>query len=104
MIEILGNIDPAHLPYIAVACALLCVALIVIGLLLQAVSGIFEVVFGLLEALTGILQGGPVSWCGCAFMILGLALAAGVAVLLLNAPASCVDHPTNFCLWLGFLS
>ncbi len=101
--EILGNIDPAHLPYIAVACALLCVGLIVIGLVLQAVSGVFEILFGLLEVLTGVLQGGPVSWCGCAFLILGLAAAAVVAVLLLNAPASCADYPTNFCLWLGFL-
>ena len=43
--EILRNIDPAHLPYIAVACALLCVSVIIIGFVLQAVSSIFEVVF-----------------------------------------------------------
>ncbi len=101
--ELLQNIDPAHLPYIAVACALLCVVLVVIALLLQAVSSIFDVVFGLLQVLVEVLQGGPVSWCGCLLVIAGLVACAGATFLFLNAPASCADHPTNFCRWFGFL-
>ena len=101
--ELLQNIDPSQLPFIAVGCALLCVAVIVIGLLLQAVSGIFDVVFGLIEVVTGILQGGPIAWCGCGLLICGLVACAGVTFLLLNAAESCAAHPTNFCRWLGFL-
>ncbi len=101
--EILRNIDPAHLPYIAVACVLLCVSVIIIGFVLQAVSSIFEVVFGLFEVVTDILQGGPMAWCGCGLLILSLVACAGVTFLLLNAPESCATQPTNFCRWLGFL-
>lgn len=101
--ELLQNIDPSHLPYVALACALLCAAALVIGLLLQAVSSIFDVVFGLFEVLMEILRGGPVAWCGCIVAIFGLFAAGGVIYLLLNAPASCAAQPTNFCRWFGFL-
>ena len=101
--EILQNIDPAHLPYIAVGCALLCGALLVIGFVLQAVSGIFEVFFGLIEVVIEVLQGGPIAWCGCAFLFVGLLACAGGVFLLLNAPETCAAHPTNFCRWFGFI-
>lgn len=102
--EFLQSIDPAHLPYIAVACALLCIVMAVIGFILQAVSSIFTVVFGLLEVLVDMLQGGPVAWCGCGLLLVALAAVAGGLFLLLNAPASCAENPTQFCLWFGFLS
>ena len=101
--DLLQNIDPAHLPYIAVGCALLCLVALVIGFLLQAVSGIFDVIFGLFEIVIDILQGGPVAWCGCIFLLVGMAAAAGGVLLLLNAPEACADYPTNFCRWFGLL-
>ncbi len=101
--EILQNIDPAHLPYVAVGCALLCLVVLVIGFLLQAVSGIFDVIFGLFEIVIDMLQGGPVAWCGCLFLLVGLAAAAGVVLLFFYAPEACAEHPTNFCSWFGFL-
>lgn len=101
--EILQNIDPALLPFIAVGCALLCVVMIVVGFLLQAISGIFEVVFGFAEVVIEVLQGGPIAWCGCALLIIGSLGFAGAVILLLNAPSSCATHPTNFCRWFGFL-
>lgn len=101
--EILQNIDPSHLPYIAIGCALLCLVALVIGLLIQAVSGIFDVIFGLFEIVIDLLQGGPVAWCGCLFLLAGLAAASAGVFLLLNAPDACAEQPTNFCRWFGFL-
>ena len=101
--DLLQNVDPAHLPYIALGCALLCMVVFVIGFLLQAVSGIFDVIFGLIEIVIEMLQGGPVAWCGCLFFLAGLAAAFGGVLLLLNAPEACAEHPTNFCRWFGFL-
>ncbi len=97
--EFLQNIDPTLQPYIPVACALLCLALIIIGIVTQALSGIFELVSTVVE----FLQGGPAVWCGCLFLIASLVACAGTAFLLLNAPTSCAAHPTNFCRWFGFL-
>ena len=101
--ELLQNIDPAHLPWIAVGCALLCVALVVIGFLLQAISSIFDVIVGVIEVVVEVAQGGPVAWCGCSLLIIGLIACAGFAFLYLNAPESCAEHPTRFCQWFGFL-
>ncbi len=101
--ELLQNIDPAHLPWIAVGCALLCVALVVIGFLLQAISSIFDVIAGVIEVAVDVAQGGPVAWCGCTLLIIGLIACAGFAFLYLNAPESCAEHPTRFCQWFGFL-
>ena len=67
--ELLQNIDSTHLPLVAVGCALLCVAAVVIGFLLQAVSGVFGVITGIIEVVVEIMQGGPVAWCGCALLI-----------------------------------
>jgi len=101
--DILQNIDPSLLPYIGVGCALLCVVLIVIGFVLQAVSGCFEVDVGVMEIVVGILQGGPVAWCGCVLLVLGLLGCSGLVFLYLNAPASSAEQATNFCRWFGFI-
>ncbi len=101
--ELLQNIDPSLLPYIGVACALLCLILIVIGFVLQAVSGFFDVIVGLMEIVVEILQGGPVAWCGCVLLVAGLLGCSGLVFLYLNAPASCAEHATNFCRWFGFI-
>lgn len=101
--EILQSIDPVLLPFIAVGCALLCVVVIVIVFLLQAVSSIFEVVFGFAEVVIELLQGGPIAWCGCLLLIVGGLGIAGGVFLLLNAPSSCAAHPTYFCRWFGFI-
>ncbi len=101
--DLLQMIDPAHLPFIAVGCALLCVALLVIGFVLQALSGVIDLLLGILGALVDLLQGGPGTWLGCALAIITLAACAGIAFLLIDAPNSCAAHPTNFCRWLGFI-
>ena len=101
--DLLQNIDPAHLPYIAVGCGLLCLVVFVIGFALQAISGIFDVIFGIFELLIDLLQGGPVAWCGCLALIGGIAAIVSAVFLFLNAPESCAAHPTRFCQWLGFL-
>lgn len=101
--DLLSNIDPSHLPYVAVGCALLCVAAVVIGFLLQAVSSIFDVIAGLIGFAGEIVQGGPFAWCGCTLLIIGLIACAGFTFLYLNAPENCAVHPTRFCQWFGFL-
>lgn len=101
--DILQNLDPAHLPYIAVGCGLLCLVVFVIGFVLQAISGVFDLIFGLVELLINLLQSGPVAWCGCLVVIAGMAAFAGAVFLYLNAPESCATHPTRFCQWFGFL-
>ncbi len=101
--DLLQLIDPAQLPLIAVGCALLCGALLVIGFVLQALSGIIDLLLGILGAFVDLLQGGPGAWLGCALAILSLAACAGITFLLIDAPNSCAAHPTNFCRWFGFL-
>lgn len=101
--DLLQNIDHSQLPLVAVGCALLCVAVVVVGFLLQAISGVFEVITGLIEIVVEIMQGGPVAWCGCALLIIGLIACAGFAFLYLQAPETCAAHPTHFCQWFGFL-
>lgn len=102
--ELLQNIDPSLLPYIGLGCALLCVVMIVIGFILQAISGFFDVLVGLAQIVIEILQGGPVAWCGCLLLAAGLLAFAGILLLYANAPASCAEHATNFCRWFGFIS
>jgi len=101
----LQNIDLTQLPLpiIALGCALLCVAIIVIAFVLQAVSSVFDVILGLIEVAAEIAQGGPVAWCGCALLIGVLIVGAGLTFLFLNAPESCAANPTRFCQWFGFL-
>ncbi|MCY4464316.1 MAG: hypothetical protein OXE46_02130 [Chloroflexi bacterium] len=101
--DLLQAIDPAHLPFIVVGCALLCMALLVIGFVMQALSGIIEVLLGIFGALVDLLQGGPGAWLGCALAVITLAACAGIAFLLLDAPSSCAAQPTNFCRWFGFI-
>ena len=101
--DLLQNIDPAHVPYIAVGCALLCALIVVIGFLLQAVSGLFDVIAGLIEVAAEIARGGPVAWCGCALLAAVLLALAGFGFLYLNAPESCAANPTRFCQWFGFI-
>ena len=101
--EFLQIIDPAHLPIIAAGCALLCIVVFIIGFLLQAVSSIFDVFYGMFELLIDLLQGGPVAWCGCLFVLVAVVALAGAILLVLNAPESCAAYTTNFCSWLGFL-
>ena len=95
--DLLQNLDPAHVPYIAVGCALLCVVFVVIGFILQAVSSVFDVLLGLIEVVVEIAQGGPVAWCGCALLVAALLACAGFGFLFLNAPESCAANPTRFC-------
>ena len=78
--DFLQNFDPSLLPYIGVGCALLCLVLIVIGFVLQAVSGFFDVIVGLIEIVVEILQGGPVAWCGCVLLVLGTSRMFGVGI------------------------
>lgn len=101
--EFLQNIDPHLLPYIGIACALLCLVLMVIGFVLHAVSGIFDVILGFAEIVVEILQGGPIAWCGCVLLVVGLLACAGLVFLYLNAPASCAEYASNFCRWFGFI-
>lgn len=101
--DVLQNIDPTHLPLIAVGCALLCAVVVVIGFLLQALSSIFDVITSLVEVAVEVAQGGPVAWCGCTLLLIGLFACAGFAFLYLNAPESCAANPTRFCQWFGFL-
>ena len=102
--DVLQSIDAAQLPYIAAGCALLCVVVVVIGIIMQAVSSFFDVFVGFAEVIIEILQGGPMAWCGCVLVIFACIGLAGGAFLLLNAPESCAAHPTNFCRWFGFLN
>jgi hypothetical protein len=93
-----SNLDPI---LVSIVCALLCAGLLVVGFVLQAVGNVFGVLFGIFEVFVDILQGGPVAWCGCLVTILGCIGFAGFVLLMMNAPASCAEYPTNFCRWFG---
>ena len=101
--ELLQNIDPALMPYIVVGCALLCVVIVVLGFILQAVGSFFDAFFGFFQAVIDILEGGPTAWCGCLFLLFGCIACAAVVFLLLTAPGNCAVYPTRFCEWFGFL-
>jgi len=101
-LDLLQNIDPAHLPLIAVGCALLCAVVVVIGFLLQALSSIFDVIAGLVEVAVEIAQGGPVAWCGCLALVVLLVGGGGVAVMLIQGLAACgTPEAINFCALIG---
>jgi len=100
--EFLQNIDPTLLPYLGVCVALLCVVILVVGFILQVVGGFLDIFIGFFEVFLEILQGGPIAWCGCLALLLGCCGCSGLVFLALNASASCVEFPTNFCRWFGF--
>ena len=101
--DFLASLDPNHVPIVVAGFALLCVVVLALGFVLQALSSIIELVAGLVEALIGLVAGGPSAWLGCVLAIAIIAACVGGAFLLLNAPESCAAHPTNFCRWLGFI-
>lgn len=93
-----SNFDPV---LVGIICTLLCVVLFVIGFVLQAVGDVLGVFFGLFEVLVNVVQGGPVAWCGCLVTVLGCIGFVGFVLLMINAPSSCAEYPTNFCRWFG---
>lgn len=99
--NILQNLDPTLLPYIGVACGLLCAVIMVLGFVLQVVGGFFDIFIGFFEVFLNILQGGPVAWCGCLMVVCGCIACSGVVFFMLNASSSCAAYPTNFCRWFG---
>ena len=101
--EWLQSIDPSLLPYLAAGCALLCVAIVVVGFVMQAVGSFFDVFFGFAEVIIDILEGGPMAWCGCALLLFGCIACAVIVILFLTAPNNCAVYPTRFCDWFGFL-
>lgn len=101
--EWLQSIDPSLLPYLAAGCALLCVVIVVVGFIMQAVGGFFDVLFGFAEVIIDILEGGPMAWCGCALLLFGCIACALITLLFLTAPDNCAAYPTQFCAWFGFL-
>ena len=100
--DLLRNIDPSLVPYLVVACGLLCGIIFIVGFIMQVVGGFFDVILGFFEVFLEILQGGPIAWCGCLFLVLGCIGCSGFVFLLLNARSSCEVYPTNFCVWFGF--
>jgi len=97
--DALPAIDPAHLPWLAAGCGLLCLLLFVVAFFLQAL----DTVLSLLQSLIDFVLAGPSAWLGCgllALTVIGIVLAA---ILLLQAPENCAAYPTNFCQWLGYL-
>jgi len=98
----LNNLDPNLLPYIGACLGLLCILIFVVGFLMQLVGGFLNIFGQGFGFILHILQGGPLSWCGCLLAFLGCIACAGIAMTILNASSSCATNYTNFCKWLGF--
>ncbi len=102
MTELFQSLDPNNPLILAGACALLCVAGLVLTLGMQALSGVLEIITSLAGMLMELLSGGPVAWCGC-LALLALVIGGGaVALLLVQGLTSCgTPEAINFCSFLG---
>ena len=80
----------------------LCLFGLVLLFILQFVGGALEILSNLFELVFGVLGGGPLSWCGCLFVLLGGCVCVLLVGLAATAMSSC-GTPTavNFCNLLG---
>lgn len=99
MSEMLQGVDVG---LVVVILAVMCVVLVVGAFVLQALGTVFGVVFNFFEIIGSIIQGGPVSWCGC---LIGVIVCAGCGVgtaVVLSLASTCgTPEAVNFCRLFG---
>lgn len=100
--EFLSDIG-GNLPWIGVLCALLCVGLVILSLVMQFLDIFLGIVGAVFSLLFGVLEGGPIAWIGCLFLILGCAVCGLLVALLGSALATCgTPDAMNICRILGY--
>lgn len=99
MNELLQNVDVG---LVVVILGLMCVVVVVGGFIIQAFGTVFGVVFNVFEIVGNIIQGGPVSWCGC---LIGILLCGGCGIgtaVVLSLASTCgTADAVNFCRLFG---
>ncbi len=102
MTELLQSLDPNNPVTLAVACALLCLAGLVLSLGMQALGGLLEILSSLAGMVMEVLSGGPVAWCGC-LALLALVIGGGIVTwLTVQGLLACgTAEAINFCHLLG---
>lgn len=102
ILQAIQSIDLGNAALIGVVCACLCGVLVVLGILLQFLSGTLELVVGVFEFIFQIISGGPLAWCGCLLMILGICACAFCGILFFSAIQTCgTPDALNICRLLG---
>ena len=92
----LQNVDIGTLLFISIGCVLLCVVGLLLFFGLQLLGTTLHTFVGLAQLFSGIVNGGPVAWCGCAFVLFMCVIVVSVAVV----AVTCKTNPStmNFCL------
>lgn len=100
--DLLQNTDGSTLLIAAVGCCLLCGVGVVLLLLTQLLGSVFDIFSSVFGLVFNVVEGGPVSWCGCLALI-GVGLVCGGLVLVLAQALSTCGTPNavNFCRLLG---
>ncbi len=100
--DLFQNISPDSAFTLALVCALLCGAVILLVMGLQIISGVLDIIGGILGLGLDILGGGPLSWCGCLLLFVGLFACGGLVMLLAQALSTCgTAQAVNLCLIFG---
>ena len=98
----LPSIDTSNALVIALGCICLCGLGFVLITSLHVIGGVLGIFTSLLQSFFHILGGGPVAWCGCLVVIGGCLGAAGLALVIAQAMATCgTPQAINFCSLLG---
>ena len=93
--DFLNSIQPF---WIVLCCGALCAVGAFVVIVLPILGGALDLFGGLFELLFGVIEGGPISWCGCLFVLLGCGLCGGIALAIFSVASTC-DSPNavNFC-------
>ena len=98
----LQNLDPNLLVFGGLGCVALCGIGIVLFFGMQAIGAAVGTFAGLFDIFGQILGGGPISWCGCAAVIVGIVACVGVVLLAGSALSTCgTPDAMNICTFFG---
>lgn len=87
-----------------IGCVLLCGVGIVLMIALQFITGTLDVLLQFVDLFWQIVSGGPVAWCGCAVVLFGCFMCAGLSLyIVLNVLPTCgTINQVQFCTLFGY--
>lgn len=88
---------------LALCCGLSCVVIVVLGVGLQVFGVVFQGALGIFELGLEVFAGGPVAWCGCLVVIIGVIACGAIAIAFLNVMGTCgTPDQVNLCRLFGY--
>ena len=96
------TIDGNNLVLLALGCVCLCGIGFVLLAGFSVVGGFFEIFSSVIEMALQIISGGPISWCGCLFVLFVCGGGTLLAIMLAQGLSSCgTPQAINFCSLFG---